>query len=53
MRLNAVFCEDLQQQNVITFFLKKYIMKKAHFTKYLEFSKREIRMFTFRHLNFE
>ena len=27
--------------------------KKSHFTKYLEISKREIRMFTFIHLNFE
>ena len=29
------------------------MVKKSHFTKYLDISKREIRMFTFIHLNFE
>ena len=33
--------------------LKTPWLKKLHFTKYLEISKREIRMFTFIHLNFE
>ena len=33
--------------------LKTLWLKKTHFSKYLEISKREIGMFTFIHLNFE